>query len=186
MATNFPNEKDVLANPNPTDSLSAPSHSQQHANTNDALEAIQDAIGVTNSSDSNSLTYKVNTLSTTVQTLANQSTGIETLLGIEGNNDITINGIQNKTTIDSYSAESYRTASYAVQVSKPSTGEHYFSNITAMQGTSDIYVSESNIVTNADSPIAVIAFESSAGIINLTVTPVSGEVKVRYFRTALK
>lgn len=96
MATNFPNEKDVLANPNPTDSLSAPSHSQQHANTNDALEAIQDAIGVTNSSDSNSLTYKVNTLSTTVQTLANQSTGIETLLGIEGNNDITINGIQNK------------------------------------------------------------------------------------------
>jgi hypothetical protein len=186
MATNFPNEKDVLANPNSTDSLSAPSHSQQHANTNDALEAIQDAIGVTNSSDSNSLTYKVNTLSTTVQTLANQSTGIETLLGIEGNNDLTIAGIQNKTTIDSYASADYRTASYALQIVKTSTGESYFSNITALRGSSDIYVSESNIVTNANTAIATTAFESVNGIINLTVTPVSGEVTVRYFRTALK
>jgi hypothetical protein len=32
----------------------------------------------------------------------------------------------------------------------------------------------------------MIVFESANGIISLTVTPVSGEVTVRYFRTALK
>ena len=30
------------------------------------------------------------------------------------------------------------------------------------------------------------SFEAVAGIINLTVTPISGEITVRYFRTALK
>ena len=184
MATNFPTSKDVLTNPSATDELVG--HAAQHANLNDTIEAIENVIGVTNSTDSNSLTYKINALSDSVGTLSNTSNSIETLMGLNGNNDLVINGIQNKTTIDSYSAADYRTASYAIQVSKPATGEYYFSNITAMQGGSNIYVSESNIVTNADSPFATTAFESSAGIINLTVTPVSGEVTVRYFRTALK
>lgn len=184
MASNFPADKDNLSNPSSTDEMIG--HAAQHANANDAIEAIQDAIGVTNSQDSNSITYKINQLSTTVDSIGNQSSAVETLLGIDGNNDLIVNGIQNKTTIDSYSSSDYRTASYSVQISKPATGEYYFSNITALRGQSDIYVSESNIVTNADSPIATTAFEAASGIINLTVTPVSGEVTVRYFRTALK
>ena len=55
-----------------------------------------------------------------------------------------------------------------------------------MQGGGDIHVSESNIVTNASSSIAAIGFEINAGIISLTITPVSGGIAVRYFRTALK
>lgn len=161
-------------------------HAEQHANANDAIEALENVVGITNSTDSNSLTYKINSLSTSVGTLANTSASIETLMGLEGNNDLTVAGIQNKTTIDSYASADYRTASYALQIVKTSTGESYFSNITALRGSSDIYVSESNIVTNANSSIATTAFESSNGIINLTVTPVSGEVTVRYFRTALK
>ena len=184
MSSNFPTSKDNLTNPASTDELVG--HAAQHANANDAIEALEDVVGVTNSTDSNSLTYKVNQLATSVSTLSNQSVGIETLMGLEGNNDLTIAGIQNKTTIDSYAAADYRTATYALQITKASTGESYFSNITALRGSSDIYVSESNIVTNANSSIATAAFESANGIISLTVTPVSGEVTVRYFRTALK
>ena len=184
MASTFPTSKDNLANPSSTDELVG--HAAQHANANDSIEALENVVGVTNSTDSASLTYKVNQLSTSVATLSNTSTSIETLMGLEGNNDLTIAGIQNKTTIDSYAAADYRTATYALQITKASTGESYFSNIIALRGDSDIYVSESNIVTNANSPVATTAFESSGGIISLTVTPVSGEVTVRYFRTALK
>lgn len=41
MATNFPTSVDVLTNPVSNDSLNNPSHSTQHANANDALEAIE-------------------------------------------------------------------------------------------------------------------------------------------------
>lgn len=184
MASNFPTSKDNLSNPSATDELVG--HAAQHANANDAIEAIETVIGVTNSNDSNSLTYKVNALSTSVNTLSNSSSSIETLMGLDGNNDLVVNGIQNKTTLDSYAASDYKTASYAVQISKASTGETYFSNITAMQGGGDIHVSESNIVTNASSSLASIGFEVNSGIISLTVTPVTGEITVRYFRTALK
>jgi hypothetical protein len=184
MASTFPTSKDSLLNPSSKDELVG--HAEQHANANDAIEALENVVGITNSTDSNSLTYKINSLSASVGTLANTSASIETLMGLEGNNDLTVAGIQNKTTIDSYASADYRTASYALQIVKTSTGESYFSNITALRGSSDIYVSESNIVTNANSSIATTAFESSNGIINLTVTPVSGEVTVRYFRTALK
>ena len=184
MASTFPTSKDNLSNPAATDDLSG--HAAQHANANDAIEALENVVGVTNSTDSSTLTYKVNELSTSLNTLSNSSSNIETLMGLDGNNDLTISGIQNKTTVDSYNSADYRTATYALQIVKASTGESYFSNITALRGDSDIYVSESNIVTNATSSIATTAFESTGGIINLTVTPVSGEVTVRYFRTALK
>jgi hypothetical protein len=184
MASNFPASKNNLSNPVGTDELVG--HAAQHANANDAIEALENVVGITNSTDSDSLTYKVNQLSSSVQTLSNTSINIETLMGLEGNNDLVIAGIQNKTTIDSYASADYRTATYALQIVKTSTGESYFSNLTALRGSSDIYVSESNIVTNANTAIATTAFESVNGIINLTVTPVSGEVTVRYFRTALK
>ena len=41
MATNFPNSVDTFSNPSGTDSLNSPSHSLQHADANDAIEAIE-------------------------------------------------------------------------------------------------------------------------------------------------
>jgi hypothetical protein len=41
MATNFPASVDSLTNPVSNDSLNSPSHSAQHANANDAIEAIE-------------------------------------------------------------------------------------------------------------------------------------------------
>jgi hypothetical protein len=44
MATNFPTSVDTFTNPVSNDSLNSPSHSTQHANANDAIEAIENAI----------------------------------------------------------------------------------------------------------------------------------------------
>jgi len=41
MPTNFPTSVDNLVNPTTSDSLNSPSHSAQHANANDAIEAIE-------------------------------------------------------------------------------------------------------------------------------------------------
>jgi hypothetical protein len=62
MATNYPTGLDNLANPASTDELDAPSHSQQHANANDAIEALEAKVGVNNSAVTTSLDYRVKQL----------------------------------------------------------------------------------------------------------------------------
>lgn len=59
MATNFPGSLDTLTNPTSGDSLNSPSHSAQHANVNDAVEALQAKVGVDSSAVTTSLDYKV-------------------------------------------------------------------------------------------------------------------------------
>lgn len=59
MATNFPTSLDALTNPAAGDSLSSPSHAGQHANANDAIEALQAKVGVDNSAVTTSLDYKI-------------------------------------------------------------------------------------------------------------------------------
>jgi len=62
MATQFPGGLDSFLNPQPTDSVQLVSHAAQHANANDAIEALQSKVGVDNSLDPNSLDYKVRAL----------------------------------------------------------------------------------------------------------------------------
>lgn len=58
MATNFPTTLDSLTNPTSGQTLNAPSHSTQHANSNDAIEALEAKVGVDNSAVTTSLDYK--------------------------------------------------------------------------------------------------------------------------------
>lgn len=48
MATNYPNSLDVLINPTSSDTLNSTTvpHAQQHANLNDAMEAVQTVLGI--------------------------------------------------------------------------------------------------------------------------------------------
>lgn len=62
MATSFPTSKDDFVNPQSTDSVQTVSHAAQHANANDAIEALETKVGVNNSTDQNSLDYKVTQL----------------------------------------------------------------------------------------------------------------------------
>ncbi len=64
MATDFPTSLDELTNPTPTDALNSATvpHSSQHANANDAIEALQAKVGVDGSAEPTSLDYRVGQL----------------------------------------------------------------------------------------------------------------------------
>jgi len=182
MATAFPTSKDNLTNPAAADELVG--HAAQHANANDAIEALETSVGVTNSTDSGSLTYKVNTLSSTVAGLANNATTTETLLGLDGNNDLEVSGIENATNVDSFSKTAWRTVHYKIQVKQ---GIHvYTSNITATHDGTDVLVSESNILSTTANSLFTYTFEENSGIISLRVTPNGGSITFKYYRTAIK
>jgi hypothetical protein len=184
MATNFPNNLDELINPNGTDQLSAPSHSEQHANANDAIEALQAKVGIDGSTDVDSLTYKINDIVSILGDLDNSTDNVIELLGLEGNNDLSIYGIENPTNVDSFSKAIWRTVKYALQVTKAS--EVYTSEILVSHDGTDILVSESNMISNTNNNLFSYTFEENSGIISLRITPVSGEIAVRFTRTALK
>jgi hypothetical protein len=59
MATSFPTSKDNFVNPQGTDSVELVSHSAQHANANDAIEALETKVGVDGSTDPVSLEYRL-------------------------------------------------------------------------------------------------------------------------------
>jgi hypothetical protein len=182
MATGFPASKDNLSNPQATDVLVG--HAEQHSNANDAIEALQTKVGIDNSSDPNSIDYKISELETLVASVGNSSDAITELLGLDGNNDLTIEGIENKTTIDSFSKTAFTTVKYDVQVSKDA--DHYSSSYVVLNDGTNINVSESNIISNTNVNLFNVTFEEVSGIIRLCVTPTSGSIRVRYIRTALK
>lgn len=109
---------------------------------------------------------------------------INTKLGLAGNNDLTITGIENKTTVDSFNSSTYRTIKYSLQISRGS--EYVSSDYLLLNDGTDINVSESNIISNTSNNLANVTFESNAGIISLCVTPTSSAVTARFARTALK
>ena len=94
MTTNFPADIDNIVNPSSTNPLSNPSHSEQHILANTAIEALEAKIGVDGSTDPNSLDYKVSQLEA-----AGWTTTVE-VLGLQGNNDLEVYGIENPTVID--------------------------------------------------------------------------------------
>jgi len=78
MATNFPTSLDSLTNPTASDSMETVSHSSQHTNANDAIEALQAKVGINGSSDVDSLDYKVTQINTS---LGDISTALDTING---------------------------------------------------------------------------------------------------------
>lgn len=66
MTTNFPVGLDSFNNPSPTDQLGSSfvPHHQQHTDANDAIEAMQRSIGVTDSADPTSIQYRLGVVET--------------------------------------------------------------------------------------------------------------------------
>jgi len=63
MSVNFPTSLDALTNPLSTDYLNSPDHATQHANANDAVEALEAKVGVDSSAVTTSLDYIVSNAS---------------------------------------------------------------------------------------------------------------------------
>jgi len=177
LVSNFPNELDVILNPNSTDELSSPSHSQQHANANDAIRAIEEKIGVNGSTNPNSLDYKI-------AHLVSNTADIVTLLGVAGNNDQNVTGIENKTALDTFDGNVFSYVKYYIQISH--NNDYYTSEISLVQDGTDFNLLETNIVSNTDTVMVNIGFERNGSIISLVITPVISSVNARYYRNALK
>jgi hypothetical protein len=109
---------------------------------------------------------------------------INTELGLAGNNDLTITGIENKTAVDTFDKTVYRTVNYDLQITKGN--EYYSSSLRVLNDGSSINLSEFNIISNTNNVLATVTFEDNSGIIGLYVTPASTAVTARYYRTALK
>ena len=77
MATNFPTSLDALTNPTATDNTASVDHAAQHANANDAIEALEAKVGVDNSAVTTSHDYKLSGV--TGSDKAASLTGAETL-----------------------------------------------------------------------------------------------------------
>lgn len=80
MAISFPTSLDTLTNPTSTDPLNSPSHSGQHSDENDAVEALEAKVGVNSSAVATSLDYLLKNTSSSdpghKHTLANGATDV--------------------------------------------------------------------------------------------------------------
>ena len=63
MSVNFPTSLDSLVNPTATDNTAVVHHATQHANANDAIEALEAKVGVDSSAVTTSLDYKLKSTS---------------------------------------------------------------------------------------------------------------------------
>ena len=85
MAINFPTSIDTLTNPGSSDPQNSPSHSGQHADANDILEAIEAKVGVDSSAVTTSHDYKIDALETTSHGVNDANTSSAPALGADDN-----------------------------------------------------------------------------------------------------
>ena len=74
MSTNFPTSLDTLTNPSASDPQNSPSHSAQHANSNDAIEALEAKLGADGSAVTTSHDYKLSEILTTDKAVGKTAT----------------------------------------------------------------------------------------------------------------
>ena len=90
MAVNYPETLDTFTNPASNSSVANPSHAQQHSDANDAIEALQQKVGVDNSTVTTSLDYRV-------AALENGNIDEEAIQQIVG--DLLTNGVHNNISV---------------------------------------------------------------------------------------
>lgn len=120
-----------------------------------------------------------------IDTVAAQSTDLAT----SGNNENTINGIENVTVIDDFDATVFRMVKYIVSISKTSAGDNkfYATELTILVDGTNVSVSEYGTIDN-DGNIGTINVSRTGNTVALTVTPDNAikPVTVRFARMGLK
>jgi hypothetical protein len=121
--------------------------------------------------------------------LIDTATAQSTDLGSAGNNEVTINGIENVTVVDNFDATVWRMVKYIVSISNTAAGANkfYATELTVLVDGTNINVTEyGTIDTNGN--IGTINVSRTGNTVALTVTPVSGitPITVRYARIGLK
>jgi hypothetical protein len=121
--------------------------------------------------------------------LIDTTSGQATNLGSFGNNENTINGIENVTVFDNFNATEWRMVKYIISISKTSSGDNkfYATEMTILVDGTDVSVSEYGTIDN-NGNIGTIAVSRVSNTVALSVTPAQGitPITLRYARIGLK
>jgi hypothetical protein len=121
--------------------------------------------------------------------LIDSTSARSTDLGSDGNNESTINGIENSTIFDNFLASEWRSVKYLVSIKKTSGGDnkYYATELTIVPDATGVSVSEYGTVDN-DGNIGTISVSRAGDTVSLTVVPVGGltPITLRYLRIGLK
>ena len=120
-----------------------------------------------------------------IDTLSAQATD----LGSAGNNESTINGIENSTVFDNFLASEFRSMRYIISIKKTSGGanKYYATEMNILVDGTDVSVTEYATIDN-DGNIGTISVSRAGDTVSLTVIPVGGQtpITLRYMRMGLK
>jgi hypothetical protein len=126
---------------------------------------------------------------TNYEDLIDSTSARSTDLGSDGNNETTINGIENSTIFDNFLASEWRSVKYLISIKKVSGGDnkYYATELTIVPDATDVSVSEYGTVDN-DGNIGTISVSRAGDTVSLTVIPVGGltPITLRYLRIGLK
>jgi hypothetical protein len=121
--------------------------------------------------------------------LIDSTSARSTDLGSDGNNELTINGIENSTVFDSFAASEFRSMKYMISLKYVTGGGNKYSatELTVLVDGTDVSVSQYGIVEN-DGNIGTISVSRAGDTVSLTVVPVGGTtpITLRYMRMGLK
>jgi hypothetical protein len=111
------------------------------------------------------------------------------LLGVSGNNQLEITGIENRTVIESVDINEWRSLKYMVSISKVSDGvnKFYSTELAILIDKDNINLSESSVIDN-DGDMGTISVSRNGSSLELVVTPLPNirPITVRYARMGLK
>jgi hypothetical protein len=120
-----------------------------------------------------------------IDTLAANSTD----LGSSGNNEQTINGIENATVVDTFLATEWRMIKYFISFSKTTGGanKYFATELSILIDGTDINVTQYGLINN-DGDMGTIQLSKAGNTVSLTVTPdvAVKPITVRFARMGLK
>lgn len=172
MNINFPTSLDTLVNPTATDNTVTVPHATQHANANDAIEALEAKVGINLSTDTASIDYKLKNASSVnpghKHTLAGAITDITLTNPVNGNGlffngtywyNADVNVPDASTTVKGVvkMSTSPAIATIAIAVGDNDTRVPTQGENDALAGTSGTPSSSNKYVTNLDTGTSVVA-----------------------------
>ena len=119
--------------------------------------------------------------------LIDTSAAQATDLGSAGNNEVTINGIENTTVFDNFLTTEWRSVKYVVSLSKTGGNKYYTTELTLVPDSTNVNVSEYGTV-DTDGNIGTVSVSMAGTTVSLSIVPVGGQtpITLRYMRTGLK
>ena len=107
-------------------------------------------------------------------------------MGADGNNSVTINGIESATVFDTIDTSVFRTVKYMIQLSHAGSSSYRSAEINLVFDGTNQNITEFASVENTGDNVGNITASLNSGTISMTVTPTLTPMTIRYYRTGLK